>query len=87
MDHFNGMMKEAGKVVDKIQKIRADENELAPYTDKYQEALEHLKAETEAKEEKQNRKYKNKRKRTSSKTSLDGENWLVVSMELLRLVL
>jgi len=74
MDHFNGMMKEAGKVVDKIQKIRADEIELAPYTDKYQEALEHLKAETEAKEEKQNRKYKNKRKRTSSKTSLDGEN-------------
>ena len=69
MDHFEGMMTQAGKTASKIHKIRAGEQELQPYFDKYQEALEHLKAETEAKEEKRNQKQRNKRKRTLSKTS------------------
>ena len=66
------MMKEAGKSAETIHKIRADENDLSPYFDKYQEALEHLKAETEASEEKQNNKKFRKRKRTLSKTSSNG---------------
>ena len=74
LEHFNEMMKEAGKPVKEMHKVRADEIELAPLMDKYQEALDHLKLETEAKIEKQNRKFKNKRKRTLSKTSSNGEN-------------
>jgi len=72
LEHFGAMMKEAGKSAETIHKIRADENDLSPYFDKYQEALEHLKAETEASEEKQNNKKFRKRKRTLSKTSSNG---------------
>ena len=58
LEHFKGMMEEAGKVPEKMHKIRADENELSPYFEKYQIALEHLKTETEALSEKQSRKFK-----------------------------
>ena len=68
------MMRESGKDVKKMHKIRTDESELEPYIDKYQEALEHLRVETEAFSEKQNRKFKNKRKRTVSKTSSNGDD-------------
>ena len=69
MDHFDGMMTQAGKTASKIHKIRAGEQELQPYFEKYQEALEHLKAETEAKDEIRNQKHRNKKKRILTKTS------------------
>ena len=35
MDHFDGMMTQAGKTASKIHKIRAGEQELQPYFEKY----------------------------------------------------
>ena len=70
VEHFRGMMREAGKLSEKMHKIRADENELSPYFEKYQEALAHLKSETETHEK---RGQKLARKRTLSQDSSNGE--------------
>lgn len=48
-DHFSGMMTEASKDLEKMHKVRTDEDDLKPYYDRYEVALQHLKTQIELK--------------------------------------
>jgi len=70
-DHFASMMEEASKDVKAMHKIRAGDSELKPFFEQYQTALEHLRTQTEATNDKR-RKQKRKNSQTLQGSQVVG---------------